>query len=70
MGIMDSRFRGNDKLCYSVVTEQFTISLGSKTVSLSKIQVYQQLKKMDEFCQVFLYHYHEHPIRRVFDKES
>ena len=32
---MDSRFRGNDKLCYIVVIERLAISVGSKTVSLS-----------------------------------
>jgi hypothetical protein len=36
MGIMDSRFRGNDKLCYIFAIERLTISLASKTVSLSK----------------------------------
>jgi len=37
MNIVDSRFRGNDKLCYIVVIERITISLGSKTVGLSII---------------------------------
>jgi hypothetical protein len=32
---MDSRFRGNDKLCNIIVIERLAISLSSKTVSLS-----------------------------------
>jgi len=32
---VDSRFCGNDKLCYVVVIERLTVLLGSKTVSLS-----------------------------------
>jgi hypothetical protein len=35
MCIMDSRFCGNDKLCYIIALERLTILIGSKTVSLS-----------------------------------
>ena len=33
---MDSRFRGNDKLCYVFFTATLTAVFGSKPVSLSK----------------------------------
>jgi hypothetical protein len=34
--LVDSRFRGNDRLRYVIITERLTISFDSKTVSLSK----------------------------------
>jgi len=34
--LMDSRFRGNDRLSYVIIIERFAVALDSKTVSLSK----------------------------------
>ena len=38
-GVVDSRFRGNDKSRYVIVIEQLEILFGSKSVSLSSIRL-------------------------------
>jgi hypothetical protein len=35
MVLVDSRFRGNDRLCYVIIIERFVVVFDSKSVSLS-----------------------------------
>jgi hypothetical protein len=35
--LVDSRFRGNDRLCYVIIIEQFAIIIDSKMVSLRNL---------------------------------
>jgi len=52
--LVDSRFRGNDRLSYVIIIERFTVAFDSKTISLSsKISCYPDLFK--HFGQIFIH---------------